>query len=309
MRKGFIPLTVVIFFILFGSLSCQSFAGTPTAKKSVVVTYSILGSIVKELAGHAVTVTVLIPNGMDPHDWEPSARDIENINKADLVVRNGLDLEGNLDRTLEAARKRGVKIFTAGEHISIRYVGEDEHSSDGHSRDDDHSHSAGDPHLWTDPIAVRDIVRALSEELRNEFDLDVSQQAAGLENRLENLDREIAGIVSALPQEKRHLVTGHESMGYFACRYDFDVVGVIIPGLSSQAEVSAANMADLKTIIEKNHVSAIFTELGTSPAIARAIGQETGAKVVELDTHTLPADGSYFTFMRNIAITITEALK
>ena len=107
----------------------------------------------------------------------------------------------------------------------------------------------------------------------------------------------------------RKLVTGHESMGYFAQRYGFKLVGVIIPSLSSQAEVSAADLAALKKAIQDNQVKAIFTELGTSPAVAKAIGDETGVKVVELTTHALPSDGSYFTFMRNLANVITNALK
>jgi ABC-type Zn uptake system ZnuABC Zn-binding protein ZnuA len=98
-------------------------------------------------------------------------------------------------------------------------------------------------------------------------------------------------------------------MGYFAQRYGFKIVGVIVPSLSSQAEVSAADVAALKQAVFNNQVKAIFTELGTSPEVAKAIGDETGAEVVALSTHSLPSDGSYFTFMRDLAAVITEALK
>jgi ABC-type Zn uptake system ZnuABC Zn-binding protein ZnuA len=98
-------------------------------------------------------------------------------------------------------------------------------------------------------------------------------------------------------------------MGYFADRYGFKIIGVIIPSLSSQAQVSAADLAALKQAVEDEHVKAIFTELGTSPAVAKAIGDETGVQVVELTTHALPSDGSYFTFMINLATVITNALK
>ena len=98
-------------------------------------------------------------------------------------------------------------------------------------------------------------------------------------------------------------------MGYFAQRYGFKLVGVIIPSLSSQAGVSAADLAALKKAIQDNGVKVIFTELGTSPAVAKAIGDETGSRVVELTTHSLPADGSYFTFLRNVATVVTNGLK
>jgi zinc/manganese transport system substrate-binding protein len=79
--------------------------------------------------------------------------------------------------------------------------------------------------------------------------------------------------------------------------------------LNSQAEVSAGDLAELKKAIQENNVKAIFTELGTSPAVAASIGKETGVKVVELTTHALPSDGSYFTFMTDIAKVIAEGLK
>ena len=98
-------------------------------------------------------------------------------------------------------------------------------------------------------------------------------------------------------------------MGYFADRYGFKLVGVIVPSLSSKADVTAANLAELKKIVQENNVKAIFTELGTSAATAKTIADETGVKVVELNTHALPADGSYFTFLNNLAGVIISALK
>jgi zinc/manganese transport system substrate-binding protein len=160
-----------------------------------------------------------------------------------------------------------------------------------------------------DPLAIKSIVAALSDELKKDFNLDVSPQATDLQNRLDTLNTEVTTIVAQIPQNDRKLVTGHESMGYFAQRYGFKLVGVIIPSLSSQAGVSAADLAELKKSIQDNQVKAIFTELGTSPTVAKAIGDETGVKVVELTTHALLSDGSYFTFMRNLATVIANALK
>ena len=297
-------LAGLITIIILGAAACQAPPVRPG--KSVVVTYSILGSVVKELAGDQATVTVAIPNGLDPHEWEPSARDIETINRADLVIENGLGLEEGLTRTLRAARDKGVKFFTAADYIAVRRVGPGEGIPSG---DPDQALGAPDPHLWTDPLAVKDMVGALARQLKPDLNLDAGERASNLESRLDALNKEIAGMVAAISPENRQLVTGHESLGYFAQRYGFKLAGVIIPGLSSQAGVSAADLAALKKAIEDNHVKAIFTELGTSPAVARAIGEETGVRVVPLTTHALPADGSYFTFLRNMAKVITDALK
>jgi zinc/manganese transport system substrate-binding protein len=306
MKGKFILVSMLIMLVLASTLSCNSTGNVNTGKKSIVVTYSILGSIVKDLVGNEAIVTVSIPNGLDPHEWEPSAKDIEAINKADLVVENGLDLEGGMQKTLQAARDSGVKFFTASDYITVRHVGTGEGIPSG---DPDQVIGAPDPHLWMDPIAMKSVVSGLATVLMQDLNLDVSSQAVDLENQLDSLNTEITDIVAAIPQENRKLVTGHESMGYFAQRYGFKLVGVIIPSLSTEADVSAGDLAALKQAIEDNNVKAIFTELGTSPAVAQAIGEETGVKVVELTTHALPPDGSYFTFMTDIANVITNALK
>jgi zinc/manganese transport system substrate-binding protein len=303
--KGKHLISAAIVLLMFVSmLGCQATTSSP--KKSIVVTYSILGSIVKELVGDKATVTVSMPNGLDPHEWEPSARDIETINKADLVIENGLGLEGGMEKTLEAARSKGVKFFTASDHVVVRHVGPGEGIPSG---DPDQAIGAADPHLWLDPVAMKNVVIALVPALMEYLNLDVAAQANALEDRLDSLNTEVANITAQLATDNRKLVTGHESMGYFAQRYDFKLVGVIIPSLSSQAGVSASDLAALKKSIQDNQVKAIFTELGTSPAVAKAIGDETGVRVVELTTHALLGDGSYFTFMRSLATVIANALK
>ncbi len=297
---------ILILALILSASSCLSTTGPRDGKKNIVVTYSVLGSVVKELVGDKANVTVSVPNGLDPHDWEPSAKDIQAINRADLVVQNGLGLEGGMGKTLEQAQTNGVKFSTATDYIIVRHVRPGEGIPSG---DPDQAISAADPHFWMDPVSMKSVVIALTDELKKGFSLDVSGQATSLANRLDTLNLEVSDILSVIPAENRKLVTGHESMGYFAQRYNFKLVGVIIPSLSSQAGVSAADLAAVKKAIEDNRVKAIFTELGTSPAVAKAIGDSTGVKVVGLTTHLLPGDGSYFNFMRDVAKVIVNGLK
>ncbi len=298
-------LAVLVAVLLF--TACQTTA-TPgqNGKKTIVATYSVMGAVVQDLVGPDANVIILIPNGQDPHEWEPSARDIETLNKADLIVQNGLGLEGGLQKTLTLAAQQGVKTFVASDHITVRKVGQGEGIPGAGA---DQLVGASDPHLWTDPLTIKQVVTALASQLKTDLGLEVSASAQKLEDQLDSLDKELANLANTLPEANRKLVTGHDSLGYFAARYGFKLVGAIIPSLTSQAEVSAADLAALKALIEQNQVKAIFTELGTPPVIAQAIGQETGVKVVELATHILPPDGSYFTFMRNMAQTVVENLK
>jgi zinc/manganese transport system substrate-binding protein len=310
-------IPVILALVLAFTASCQK---TETKNRpSIVVTYSILGSVVKELVNGNADVIITIPNGLDLHEWEPSAKDIEKINKASLIVRNGLNLEAGMERSLSAAGKNGVKIFTASDHITVRHVDlreEDEHEDEGHSHEaahedeeGHHHHGDSDPHLWTDPVTMKAVVEALVPALKNDLGIDITDRAEDFISRLDNLNIQIADTLSAIPAEGRKIVTGHESMGYFSQRYGFEMTGVIIPSLSSQASVSAADLVNLKKAILENGIKTIFTEQGTSPAVARAIGDETGVRAVELNTHALPSDGSYFTFLKEMADTIAGALK
>jgi zinc/manganese transport system substrate-binding protein len=240
----------------------QPASSNSNSQKSIVVTYSILGSVVKELVGDRANVIVLMPNGQDPHEWEPSAKDIEVLTKADLIVQNGLGLEGGMEKALQQAQDAGVKSFAASDHITIRKVGEGEGLPTG---DPDQAVGAEDPHLWLDPLTMKAVVAALAEQTKTDLGLDLSDRAGELERRLDGLNNELIDMVAEVPEANRKLVTGHESLGYFAQRYDFKLVGAIIPSLTSQAEVSAADLATLKQLIEANQVKAIFTELGTPP--------------------------------------------
>ncbi len=294
MRLRLAALAVVAALAAAG---CGGAGGSPPPSgPSVVVTYSVLGAVVTELVGDHAAVTVLMANGVDPHDWSPSAKDIERVMNADIVVANGLGLEEGLAKTLEEAEKAGVAVFRATDHIQVRELAEES------------DHAGGDPHFWVDPISMRDVVAALATELAA-AGIDVADRSADLQQRLVDLDVEARETLAVVPETGRKLVTGHESMGYFADRYGFQIVGTVIPGLSSQGEVSAGELAALKAQIEAEGVWAIFTEIGTPAAVVEAVGRETGVDVVELPSHTLPDDGSYFTFIRQIASDVAGALR
>ncbi len=284
---------------------CGDGAGSDAdGRATVVVTYSVLGSLVRDAVGDAANVVVLIPNGSDPHEWEPSAKDIEQLNNADLIVRNGLDLEGGVLDVLNNAQDDGVATFVASDHITIRFVGEGEGLPTG---DADQEVGAQDPHLWMDPLTMKDVMVALGPVLE-EQGIDVADGIASVVAGLDTLDGEVDSVLAAVPDANRKMVTGHESMGYFASRYDFQLIGALIPSLTTQAGVSAQELSTLVDEIAAQNVKAIFTEMGTPTQVAEAIGDEAGVKVVDLASHNLPADGTYATFLLQNATKVAAAL-
>jgi len=283
--------------VLLAVSACSSSSALPDEKSelpTVVVTYSVLGNIVEQLVGDAATVTTLIPDGQDPHEFEPSAKDIESLNNANIVVSNGLDFEEGLEETLNNVKTAGVNVFMAGDHITVRELSEDEHD-----------HGAFDPHLWLSPAAMLEMLPELSKAIGAAIGADLSVQLETLSAELTALDTQIQEKIGGV---KCELVSGHDELGYFADRYGCEVIGAVIPSLSTTSESSAGELADLKAEIETHGVPAIFTGLGTSPAVAEQLASELGVKAVTLSTHFLDGAATYQEFMLRMTNQIAEAL-
>jgi zinc/manganese transport system substrate-binding protein len=297
---------------------CGSSGGDTTATTAdpgrpvVLVTYSVLGDVVRQLVGEAATVEVIIPNGQDPHEYAASAHDVEQMGSAALVVANGLDLEEGLVEPLEQVEDDGVPVFRAADHVTVRDLGADEdaHDEDAHDDDagDEHAHEGADPHLWTDPLTMAEMAPALGEQLSASLGVDMNARVAIFQREMAALDREVREIVAAVPAGECILVTGHDSLGYFAQRYGCTVVGAIVPSLSSTAEASAKDLAELLDTIDEIGVGAIFTEVGTPAQVAEQIADEAGVPLVELPSHTLPDAGGYHAFIVDVATKIADGL-
>lgn len=294
-----------------GDSTNSSESTTQTAPDSVVadlpviaVTYSVIGDIVSQLVGDNATVNVVIPDGQDPHDFQPSAKDIETINNAALVVSNGLEFEEGLEEVLENIAKSSGNIFMVGEHITVRKIDDgDDHGDDHH---DDDKHADGDPHLWLSPATMLEMLPALTTALSEAVGADLSAEATALTTKLQDLDGQVESIINSLGE--CNLVSGHDEMGYFADRYGCNVIGAIIPSFTTTSEATAGELAELKLLVEQYKVRAIFTGLGTSPDTASQLAKELDIKAVTLSTHYLDGVTNYQEFILNLTNQIAEAL-
>lgn len=277
---------------------CGDVAGGPgTGAPIVVVTHSILGDAVGRVVGDEATLEVVMPLGSDPHDFEPSARQATTIREADALIANGLGFEAGLLDAVEAAEDDGVPTFEASTVVE----GE-----------------TSDPHWFTDPLLMADVVDAMAAFLVEEVDgLDVEvlrTNAAAYAEELRALTDELTDILSVVPDDRRVLVTNHEVFAYFAERFDFEVVGAVIPGGTTQAEASAGGLADLADLIEAEGVPAIFGETDRPAVVAESLADEVGGEVqiVELFTESLGEEGSggetYVQLLRTDAERIAAAL-
>lgn len=281
------------------SESTQTTASPAVELPVVVVTYSVIGDVVAQLVGDKAVVNVLIPDGQDPHEFQPSAKDIETLSNAAIVVSNGLDFEEGLEDVLENVVESGNKVFMVGEHITVLKTKE--------ADDHEHDHGGVDPHLWLSPGTMLEMLPALTSALSDALGIDLANSSVALTTNLEELDKEIQQTISGL--QDCNLVSGHDEMGYFAARYGCQIIGAIIPSFTTTSEATAGELADLKKLIDQYKVAAIFTGLGTNPAVADQLAKELGIKAVTLSTHYLDGANNYQEFMLRMVNQIAEALK
>ena len=300
-----IPKTVLSLVCLTGLLpACSTSEPETSARPNIVVTYSVLGSVVTDLVGDAADVTILIPDGQDPHDFQPSARDIETINNADIVVSNGLDFEEGLEDVLASAIESGVSVYMVGENITVREPDED-HAEEDQAEEEGHAHGAGDPHLWLSPLSFTQALPSLTAAINKATGLSIDETTAL--DQLTKLDNEITEVIDTIASCV--MVRGHDEMGYFADRYGCTVIGAIIPSFSTTSEATAKQIADLKVLAASNNVKAVFTGLGTPAEVSEQLASELGIAAVSLSTHYLNGAANYREFMLNLANQIAEALR
>jgi zinc/manganese transport system substrate-binding protein len=294
-----------------GLLAAGGVAGAVSAESEppvVVATTSIWADIVDRLdCTDASTIETLIPIGGDAHSYEPSVRDREVLTDAALVVANGGGLEATLQDTLEAVAGDGTPVLEVVDHVTTAPI--DEQAAEEEPDDD-----GDDPHVWFDPTLVIEVLPALGDALvaAGADAAEVAGCAAELTTELEALDAELEQILSAVPTERRLLVTNHDALGYFARRYGFEILGSVLPGSSTLAEASPAEIAELSDAIEAAGAPAIFAEALESADEATTLGDRLGVDVVTLYTDSLGEEGSgaetYADLMRFDANAIATAL-
>ena len=381
-----------------GAASTVDPTSIPVQELQVVTTTNIMADWVENIGGGHVEVFSLLPEGADPHTYQPGARDVAAIADADLLLSVGLGLEGAwLNELLEnAARDPSTivdfdeiidpiefgethiedvelleelshvvheveegeiaadagleeirELLAAGEGEEEEHAGEEEEeeemsamvlelvmavddgrmeaeeaieaiehlTEEGEGDHEGHGHGLLDPHFWFDPLrvklAVNDIAARLSalDPARSD---DYAANAAAYNALLDDLHEWSLEQLAAVPPERRLLVTSHDSFGYFASLYDFDVVGVVL-STTTDVEPSAEHIVELVHEVEDNGVQAVFGETTASERLAETVAQESGASLVRLYSGSLGEEGSgaatYIEMVRTNVERIVNALR
>ena len=281
----------------------------------VLATTSILADVVAQVGGDAISLTTLIPAGVDPHAFQPTPQEAQAIADADIVFLSGFGLEAFMSDLIEQAGGEAVVVSAS---LGIDPLSADDvhatHASGATAESAGEAHAV-DPHTWFDPNNVahwteniEDALSAIDPQNADGYAANASRYRA----ELRALDEEIRQAVARIPPDQRKLVTDHEELAYFADEYGFEIIGSVLPGTSSLAEPSAQEMAALFDAIQAERVPAVFVIGSGSDAVAERLAEDAGVRLVRLYGHSLTAgDGpaaSYLDLMRYNALAIAEAL-
>ncbi|MFF4129297.1 metal ABC transporter substrate-binding protein [Microbispora rosea] len=252
---------LVLFAAGCGEGNASPSPSDPAQPLKVVATTTQVADFARNVGGDRVSVHQLLRPNVDPHDYEPSPADMQAIAEADVLVKNGVDLERWLDETISAAGFDGP-VVDASRGVQIR---------------------DGNPHIWHNPLNAKTMVDTIEKAFAAADPRDAAAYQANrvaYDAKLDALDGEIAKKVESIPADRRKLVTNHDAFGYYLDRYGLTFVGSIIPSFDTSAELSAKQVSDLVAKIKATGVAAIFSEASLPPKTAEAIGREAGVRVV-----------------------------
>jgi len=253
---------VDVALLLLAASACTqtALAKPPPGTIAVVATTTQMQDLVRNVGGRRVHVVGILRPNVDPHDFEPTPASVAALSHAKLVVESGAGLDAWAHQLIDAAGS-GAPVFDAAAGLPLR---------------------GDDPHWWGDPALVERVTVALTRRLG---EVDPGHSAAYARNgaryvrQLARMDAANRRLVATVPSADRKLVTNHDAFAYLAAHYGIRVVGSVFPALSSAAQPSASDVADLIERIRSEHVRAVFTESSLDPALERQIASEAGVRV------------------------------
>ena len=265
-------LFLLISLLLFGACSNKEEAAKTDG--TVVTTIGMIADVSRQIAGDNQEIINLIGEGIDPHMYQPSKSEIDKIQKAGLVLYNGLFLEGKMGTILKSRADQGNPVSAVAEGIDIQVIGS----------------SVPDPHLWMDVSIWSKVAKNIGDELAT-FDSknadEYQKRREEYQKKLNDLHTYALMVFPTIPQKQRVLVTAHDAFSYLGRAYGIEVRG--IQGISTESEAGTKDINDLVTYLVDNKIPAIFVESSVSEKSVKTVIEGAAEK-----GHTVKIGGELF---------------
>lgn len=286
--------------LLVGAASTLAMASSRVSandKISIATSMPILQDIVANIAGDLAEVFSIMPANADPHTWEARPEDMVRLTEASGFIYNGAFLEPFVETGgwRRAVRDAGVDEFIVTDHVELIVV--DQVIDHGEHQ---HDLRGGDPHIWLDPLTIVQAVPAIADFLA-ELDADNAEayrsNAESYAAELDAMHAELETTLGAIPEDKRKLLVFHDAWRYFAARYNFEIIGIVLENPDS--EVSAQEMVDLMRVIDDTGVSVIFAEPQFNTSVVKTLEDEGDVEIATLLTDSFGEEvDSYIGLMK-----------
>jgi len=315
-RFALIPAAFLALGAPLAACSSEETANDGASTVNVVATTTILGDVAQRIVSCAdpeATVTTLMPIGADPHDFSASSTQVAEIVQADIVIANGLGLEAGLDDALDNAASDGAQVIEIADMVDPIPFGDHagEHADDEKS---DEEHGDEDPHFWFDMNRMAMAAEIIGDEIATDNGQQYAECGREVADEIRAAEADVRALLESVPTDQRILVTDHDSLGYLAEAYGYEIAGTVIPAGTTLAEPSSAELADLVQVMKDEGVQVIFANTADPTALSDAVASEVGGdvQVVELYVGSLGEPGSdgedYLSMMRTNATLISNAL-
>lgn len=314
--KGNILIVVLLIVTMVLSAGCGK-VNTPPAqgegvekKLLVYASFYPMYDFATKIGGDKAEVRMMVPPGVEAHDWEPTAKLMGEIEKADVLIYNGLDMEPWADKLLGAIQND--KLITVEAVEGIELLKTEEEAEDEHE-EEDHAHGEFDPHVWLDPMNAM----KQAENIKNAFIQADEANKDYYETNYQEFAKKLIALDEQFKQElsslkRKEIVVAHAAFGYLTNRYGLEQIA--IRGISPQEEPSAAKMAEISKFAKQHDVKYIFFETLTNPKLAEVLAREVGAQTMVLNPleglteEELKAGKDYFAVMEENLAALKKAL-
>ena len=286
--------------LAFSGCGSQTPAKQDTTEKiKVVASFDAMKENTQAIGGNKVDVTTIIPEGIEPHDYELKTSDVQKLQEAKLFVYNGLGMEAWADKAIQTASADNLMSVALAEHVQPIELTDPEEIEE---------HGAYDPHAWLgltsakeEASAVKDALIKISPEDKEYFEKNYMAFADEIDKMQEEYMKKVANAT------RKEIVTGHAAFGYL-CR-DLGISQESVEDVFASGEPSAQKLAELTDFCKAHNVKVIFTEDLVSPAVSETLAKEAGAKAEAIHTIESAEDGmTYLARMKDNLNKIAEAL-
>ena len=282
------------------------------SKLQVVASATFLYEFSQNIGKEMIDVTLLVPMGADPHDWEPTIRDTERLQKADMIIVNGIGYEHWLN-SLELSDIAGILVDTSNGISTLDSANHDEEKhddhakEDGHDVEDKHNHGVLDPHIWLNPVFAQLQVKNIANALSNSDPTNKNyyqSNAAIYNQKLNLLDTKIRTELSGC---KTDFITFHDAFSYFSEEYGL-TQHTIISSTDSHGDVTPKTLEHIISLARELNIKVIFAEENTSTKTSQVIADEIGGKVLVLSPLEIVSDETYVEKMTQNLESLKDAL-